>query len=137
MSASFNLDTIRIMLHVLAVTVWLGGQIVMLALLPVLRGANVEGLPAAAARGFQRVAWPAFILAFFTGIWNILVVDMASATSGYNAVFGIKFLLVIASGAAAFIHSRTDKPSLRGMTGALGFLAALGAFVLGYVLSFH
>ncbi len=137
MSASFDIDTLRILLHVLAVTVWVGGQIVMLALLPVLRGAGVDGLAAEAARAFNKVAWPAFAVAFFTGIWNFLAVDVSNATSGWNAVFGIKFLLVVISGGAAFVHSVTDKPAIRGMTGALGFLSALGAFVLGFVISGH
>jgi len=135
MNASLSADTIRIFLHVLAVTVWLGGQIVMLALLPVLRGAGVEGLPAKAAQAFQRVAWPAFALAFVTGIWNILAVEMADASSGYNAVFGIKFLLVIVSGAAAWVHSKTDNPAVRGATGGIGFLAALVAMFLGFVMA--
>lgn len=137
MGATFDINTLRILLHVLAVTVWLGGQIVMLALLPVLRSADVEGLPAAAARAFNRVAWPAFALAFFTGIWNFLSVDPGDATAGWNAAFGIKFLLVLVSGGAAFAHSVTDKPAIRGITGALGFAAALGAFILGYVISIH
>lgn len=134
-SATFTVDTIRIFLHVLGVTVWLGGQIVMLALLPVLRGSDDDGIAARAARGFQSVAWPAFGLAFVTGMWNIFEVDMANATSGYNAVFGIKFLLVLVSGAAAFVHARSDVPAIKGMTGGVGFLAALVAMLLGFVMA--
>jgi putative copper export protein len=132
---NFSIDTIRIFLHILGVTVWVGGQVVMLSLLPVLRAAGVEGLPAKAAQAFQRVAWPAFGLAFITGIWNILEVDMAEATTAYNMVFGIKFLLVIISGIAAWIHAKSSKPSIKGMTGALGFVASLGALLLGFALT--
>ncbi len=131
---NFSIDTIRILLHVLGVSVWVGSQIVMLALLPVLRKADVEGLPAAAARGFNKVAWPAFALAFFTGIWNLMSLD-GSATTSYNVVFGIKFLLVIASGGAAFVHSNAQTPALRGITGGIGFAAALAAMILGFALS--
>ena len=105
-----------------------------LALLPVLRSAGVEGLPSKAAQAFQKVAWPAFGLAFVTGIWNILAVDMANTTFAYSMVFGIKFLLVLISGAAAFVHARTDKASIRGMTGGIGFLAAVVAMFLGFVM---
>jgi len=135
MNATLSADTIRIFLHILAVTVWLGGQIVMLALLPVLRSAGVEGLPKQAAQAFQKVAWPAFGVAFFTGIWNIFAVDMANASTGWNMVFGFKFLLVLVSGAAAFVHAQTTNPKIKGMTGGIGFLAALVAMFLGFVMS--
>ena len=134
MNATFNLDTIRIMLHVLGVTVWLGGQIVLVGILPVLREANVEGLPAQVARAFMKVAAPAFALTFLTGIWNLFEVDLQAASSGYNAVFGIKFILVLVSGFSASVHSRTDDPKKRAVTGALGLLSAFVAFFLGFVL---
>jgi len=133
--ASFDADTLRIFLHVFGVTVWVGGQIVMLSLLPVLRKAGVEGLPARAARGFQRVAWPAFGLAFVTGIWNIFAVDMADTTTAYSVVFGIKFLLVVLSGVAAYAHAKTANVAVKGITGAIAFGAALGAMILGYALN--
>ena len=135
MDASISTDTIRIFLHVLGVTVWLGGQVVMLSLLPVLRKTEDEGLPARAARAFQRVAWPAFGLAVVTGIWNIFAVDMENAETSYNVVFGIKFLLVIISGLAAWIHANSSKAPIKAMIGAIGFLAALAAMFLGYAMS--
>ncbi len=134
LDANFSIDTIRIFLHILGVTVWVGGQVVMLALLPVLRSAGVEDLPKQAAQAFQRVAWPAFGLAFVTGIWNIFEVDMGNATTAYSMTFGIKFLLVIISGMAAWIHGKSDKAAIKGMTGALGFVASLGALLLGFVI---
>jgi len=137
MSASFSLDTFRNVLHVLAVTVWLGGQIVMLSLLPVLRAAGVEGLPAQAARAFQRVAWPAFGIVFITGMWNLFEVELDNAETSWNVVFGIKFLFVLISGAAAWIHAKSTKPAIKGMTGAIGFIAALAAFILGFAISGH
>lgn len=133
--ANFSIDTIRIFLHVLGVTVWVGGQVVMLAMLPVLRAAGVEGLPAKAANAFQRVAWPAFGLAFITGIWNIFEVDMGNTTTAYSMVFGIKFLLVVISGMAAWIHAKSTKPAIKGMMGGLGFLTAVVAMLLGFMLS--
>jgi len=133
--ASFDTDTIRIFLHVLGVTIWVGGQIVMLSLLPVLRKAEVEGLPARAAQAFQRVAWPAFGLAFITGIWNIFAVDMGDTTTAYSVVFGIKFLLVVLSGIAAYAHAQAERAALKGMMGAIAFASALGAMILGYSLN--
>lgn len=131
---SFGLDDIRTILHLLGVVVWLGGQIVMLTLLPVLRrlGGDATRLAAAA---WGRVAWGFFGLAIITGIWNMFEVDMTSVSSGWNITFGIKFLLVIVTGAAAFVHQKADSAALKGITGALGFGAALGAFILGVALS--
>ncbi len=133
--ANFDADTLRIFLHVFGVTIWLGGQIVMLSLLPVLRKAEVEGLPARAARAFQRVAWPAYGLAFVTGMWNIFAVDMSDTTTAYSVVFGIKFLLVILSGVAAYAHATTKNVAVKGITGAIAFGSALGAMILGYALN--
>ena len=50
-----NWDTIRLFLHVLAATVWVGGQLTLAALVPALRGLGTE-IPRSAARAFNRVA---------------------------------------------------------------------------------
>jgi putative copper export protein len=52
-------DTIRLFLHVLAATVWVGGQLTLAALVPILRMQG-PGAPKAAARRFNLVAWPAY-----------------------------------------------------------------------------
>ena len=131
---NFTLDDLRTILHLLGVTVWVGGQILMLGLLPVLRGIGGDA-PAKAAAGFGRVAWPAFALIFITGMWNVFAVDMADVSFGWSMTFGFKFLLVLISGAAAFLHQRTNKPAMRGATGAIGFVTALAALVLGALMS--
>lgn len=131
---NFGSEQIRIILHLLAVIIWLGGQIVMLGLLPVLRSAGGD-LPASAARAWSRIAWPAFFVAVVTGIWNMLAVDLGNVSGGYNAVFGIKVLLVLISGLAAALHQSTDKAALKGLTGALGFVSALLAMIFGVLMS--
>src|SRR5436190_1269139 len=70
---SVSWDTIRLFLHVLAATVWVGGQITLAALVPVLRRLGAE-IPRTAARRFNLVAWPAFGVLIITGIWNIAAV---------------------------------------------------------------
>lgn len=132
-SAALDLDAIRIALHLLGMAVWIGGQIVMMALLPVVR--EVDGMPAKAAQAFGRVAWPAFGLAVVTGVWNILVVPMADVSTGYNAVLGVKVLLVVAAGVATFLHQRATTASMRGATAGIGFLASLVVVVLGTMLA--
>ncbi len=132
-SAAFDLDAIRIGLHLLGMAVWIGGQILMMALLPLLR--EVEGMPAKAALAFGRVAWPAFGLTIATGIWHILTIPMADVSSGYNAVLGVKLLLVVAAGVATFLHQRATTASMRGATAGIGFLASLIVVLLGSMLA--
>ena len=57
---SVSWDTIRLFLHVLAATIWVGGQLVLAALVPVLRRFGSEAVTAV-ARQFNRVAWAAFV----------------------------------------------------------------------------
>ncbi len=56
---SVSWDTIRLFLQVLAATVWVGGQITLAALVPVLRRLGGE-IPSTAARRFNRIARPTF-----------------------------------------------------------------------------
>ena len=128
-----DVDSIRIFLHLLGVTGWIGGQILMVGLLPLLRSLGPDAPRLAAAR-FARVAWPCFGLAIATGLWSLLAVGLAERDTGYLTALLVKLLLVGLSGAAAAIHSATKSPALRGATGALGGLAALGALFAGAVL---
>jgi putative copper export protein len=133
---SFDIDSIRTLLHLLAVAVWVGGQIVMLGLLPALRKLGGDA-PREVAAAFGKVTWPFFALAVVTGIWNFMwaLSEFDSLSSSYNMVFGIKFLAVIATGVAAFMHQQATTPKMRGITGGIGFMAALAAMILGVALA--
>ncbi len=122
-----DVDSIRVFLHLLGVAGWIGGQMVMVGLMPLLRTLGPDAPRLAAAR-FARVAWPCFGLAIATGI------DLGDRDTGYLTALLVKLLLVGLSGAAAAIHSTTRSAALRGATGALGALAALGALFAGAVL---
>lgn len=134
LTATLEVSTIRIFLHVLSVTVWVGGQIVMMGIMPILKEAGIDGLPAKVAKGFQALAWPAMAVAIFTGLWNILALNSVEKSFGWNMTFGIKFLFVVASGAGALMHSKTDDPKKKGLFGAIGFITAIVAMFLGYVI---
>ena len=128
-----GVDDIRIFLHLLGASVWIGGQIVLGALVPVLRGISPEA-PRLAANRFGRVAWPFFALAVATGIWNLFTLEFDGLDTSYQITLGIKLLLVAASGVAAFVHSNTANTALRGATGGGALVAGLGAFFLGVML---
>lgn len=127
-----TIDTVRLFIHVLAASVWVGGQIVLAGVVPSLQQVGSDATKAA-ANGFARVAWPAFAITFVTGIWNLLAVD-PSSSSEYNTTLGIKVLLVVVAGAAAFQHSRTSSVGVRAATGALGVVASVAVLFLGLLL---
>ena len=105
--AALDGDALRVFLHVIAVSVWLGGQIVVGGIVPMVRRSNPEALNTI-AKGFGRVAWPFFGLAVFTGIWNMMSVDGDETTGSWNAVLGVKMLVVVAAGALAWLHQNTS-----------------------------
>ena len=126
-------DSIRVFLHLLGVAGWVGGQIVMVGLLPLLRSLGPD-VPRIAAVRFARVAWPCFGLAVVTGIWSLFAVEIGDHDTGYLIALLVKLLLVGLSGVAAAVHATTRSVALRGATGALGGLAALGALFVGAAL---
>jgi putative copper export protein len=130
---SVHLDTLRLFLHVLAATIWVGGQLTLAALVPALRAAGTE-IPAVAARAFNRVAWPAFGVLVATGIWNVFA-ESDSVQGSYRTTLIVKIVLVIASGASAFLHSRARSTVGLAAFGTLTGLTALGALFVGVLLA--
>jgi putative copper export protein len=130
---SVGWDTIRLFLHVLAATVWVGGQLTLAALVPALRRLGAE-IPRAAARRFNRIAWPAFGVLIVTGIWNIAAVH-AQIHGGYQTTLVVKLIVVAVSGVTAALHARARKPVQVAVYGALTGLSALAALFLGVLLA--
>ena len=129
---SIDLDTVRLFLHVLGATVWVGGQITLAALVPALRAAGSD-VPRAAARAFNRVAWPAFGLLVLTGVWN--VVAEGDRGDAYQRTLVLKVVLVVASGATAWLHARATTRSSMAVYGALTGLTALATLFVGVLLA--
>jgi putative copper export protein len=127
-----DLETARLFLHVLAATIWVGGQLVLAALVPALRRAAPE-VPRVAARAFGRVAWPAFGVLVATGVWNI--VAEGDRGSAYRTTLTVKLAVVAASGVTAFLHARATTRRGMAVFGALTGATALGALLLGIVLA--
>ncbi|WP_323095374.1 hypothetical protein [Intrasporangium sp. YIM S08009] len=127
-----TVETLRLFLHVLAATVWVGGQITLAALVPALRAAGTE-VPKAAANAFNRVAWPAFGVLLLTGVWN--VVAEGDKGPAYERTLMVKYTLVIASGATAFLHARVASRKAMAIFGALTGLTALATLFVGIMLA--
>lgn len=149
MYLSVNGAMLVLWLHVIAATVWIGGQITLAALVPVLR--SVEGLPVLAARRFQWLAWTAFAVLIVTGVWN-----MQNAGIGWthlNATpagrtLRMKLAFVVLSGLGAAVHAYFVGPrasqgagtrtrALSGIFAGVGLLAAVIAALYGVVIAQH
>ncbi|MBI3688716.1 MAG: hypothetical protein HY241_15525 [Actinobacteria bacterium] len=126
-------DVVRLSLHVLAATVWVGGQITLAALVPALRAVS-DAAPRAAARRFTPVAWTAYVILVLTGAWNV-VVEQPDATSAWNTALVVKVGVVAASGTTAFLHGRARSTAGLAIYGALSGLTALAAVVVGVLLA--
>ncbi|WP_067793617.1 hypothetical protein [Actinomadura formosensis] len=120
---------VRIFLHVLAATIWVGGQITLGALVPVLRG--YEGLTKITARRYNMIAWPAFLVLVLTGVWNITAAGMSDAA---QRTLDVKLVFVLISGLAAFLHTRATSKAGLAVWGALGLIGALAALFFGVQL---
>ena len=124
--------TIRLTLHVLAATIWVGGQFTLAGLLPVLR--EHEGLAKKAARAFNRIAWPAFAVLVVTGMWNLAEIDVSNAPTSYQVTVFVKVAVAIVAGAAAAVHIAARSTLALAVGGAIGALASVAAVFLGILL---
>jgi putative copper export protein len=125
-------DSVRIFLHVLAATIWVGGQLTLAALVPVLRAEGAD-VPRRAARQFSKVAWSAFAVLVVTGLWNMQA-TRDEATGAYDDVLAVKLVVVAASGLTAWLHGRAQTRVDRAVFGALTAVTAVGALFLGVLL---
>jgi len=129
-----TLESFRLFLHVTAATVWVGGQLTLLGLLPILRELGPDA-PKAAARRFNVIAWSAFGVLFVTGIWNLLAESPGSKGTAWNATLGLKLVMVAATGIAAAFHAGARSKVVLAIGGAVSLLTGLAAVLLGILLS--
>jgi putative copper export protein len=127
-----DLETIRLFLHLLAATIWVGGQLTLAVLVPALRRRFPEA-PRAAAQAFNRVAWPAFAVLVATGIWNVAA-EADDASDRYRRTLVLKVVLVTVSGLTAWLHARSRSRRALAAFGALTGASALGALFVGVLL---
>jgi putative copper export protein len=122
--------TIRLFLHVIAATVWVGGQLTLAGLVPTLRAVSPDA-PRLAARQFNRIAWPAFGVLVLTGIWNVAEIDVSDRSTAYQVTLFVKLFLVALSGIAAFLHTQSRTKVGLAVWGAVGGLATVAALFFG------
>ena len=129
-----TLDSLRIFLHVLAVAVWVGGQIVLAGLVPTIRTSAPDALPKV-AQAFARVAWPAMIVIVFTGMWGLSASSTSESDTAYMVTFALKMVMVFIAVAATVVHSQASSKAAKAIGGALGLLGSLLAAYAGILLA--
>lgn len=125
--------TVRLFLHVLAATVWVGGQLTLVGLLPVARRLGPDATKAI-ARQFDRLAWPAFAVLVLTGVWNLVEVDVGDTSVEYQVTLGVKLVLVALSGIGAATHRVAASRRVLALGGAGAGLGGLAALFFGVLL---
>jgi putative copper export protein len=127
-------DTFRLFLHVLAASIWVGGQFALGGVVPTLRRVSPEATRPV-ARAFARMAWPAFAVLVITGLWNIAEVDVTNTDTAYQVTLMIKITLAVLSGVFAAVHSVGRTKLAVALCGSLGGLFAIGALFFGILLT--
>jgi uncharacterized membrane protein len=116
-------DTFRLFLHVLAACIWVGGQLTLGVVIPVLRPAADDPDPEAArvriravAQRFQVAAWIAFAVLVATGVWNLMALHVSQRGTAWMTTLLVKLFCVAGSGIAAAIHILVFAPQVRAAT---------------------
>jgi putative copper export protein len=124
---------VRLFLHVVAASVWVGGQITLAGLVPGLRSISPDA-PRTVARRFNRIAWSAFALVVLTGLWNLTEVDLTDRSTTYQVTLFVKLVAVALSGIGAALHAGARSKAALAVWGAVGLVAGLAAMLLGVQL---
>lgn len=126
-------DTWRLFLHVFTASVWVGGQVVLAGIVPIIRSENRD-LLSAVARQFARLSWAAFIMATLTGAWSVVEINVGDLSTEYQVVLFAKLLAAGMSAVAAVIHSLGNSKAAKGVGGAMALLFGLATMFLGELL---
>jgi putative copper export protein len=127
-------DTFRLFLHVLAASVWVGGQLTLAGLVSTVRTLG-DDAPRTVARRFNVIAWPAFVVLLLTGIWNLVAIDVGDTEVEYQVTLFVKLLFVALSGIAAFLHIHARTKVGLAVWGAIGAVSSLAALFFGVWLA--
>jgi len=133
-SLADGLGGFRIILHVLAASIWVGGQFTLAGLVPTIRTLG-EDAPKKVARAFGRLLWPAYALLIVTGFWNIGALTVKDASSAWKTVLAVKIVVVVVAGVAVFLHQRATSRRATAVWGAIGAVASVAALCLGVFLA--
>lgn len=114
--------------HLLSVSVWTGGLLVLAALVVALRKAGAErALLQAAARQFGRVSWIAMGLAVVTGLAQVHLMAMPWTYGRLHVKLGL-VALAIALALGHQLTARRSSPAARGIVQLLIIVVSLAIY---------
>ena len=126
-------DGVRLSIHVWAATIWVGGQFTVAGLVPTVKQLGADA-PKRVANAFARIMWPAYAVLLVTGFWNVAATQKGQPSS-WKVVLGVKIAVVLFSGLAAWLHSRSKSRRELAIWGSAAGLSATAALVLGVFLA--
>jgi putative copper export protein len=129
-----GLEAVRLTLHVLAATIWVGGQIVLVGLVGPARRVGPD-VPTALASAFARLAWPAYAVLVVTGFWNLSTFHWADQSGAWKAVLIAKVVVVAAAGVGSLLHTRATSRAALALWGSVAGLASVAALAMGVLLA--
>ena len=125
---------VRLSLHVLAATIFVGGQLTVAGLLTTVRSLG-SGAARAVAQRFATLAWPAYVVLVGTGFWNVVATKPSTEPAAWRVVLIVKIVVVALAGAAAYAHQRSTSKAGLAAFGSIAGTASLAAVVLGVLLA--
>ena len=129
-----GLEALRLTLHVLAASIWVGGQIVVMGMVGPARSFDPDG-PKALARAFARLAWPAYAVLVITGFWNLSTFHWAAQSSAWKAVLIAKIVVVALAGLATLLHTQASSRAALAWWGSIAGVASVAALTMGVLLA--
>jgi putative copper export protein len=133
-------------LHVIAASIWIGGQVTVAVVIPALR--RYSALARTVGQRYQMIAWPAYLVLVVTGILNVGNAglpwsDLSDSTVGRTLM--VKLGFVGLSGLAAAVHAflqaprrsdiATSRPVASALLGSSSLLAAVIAALYGVAIA--
>ncbi|HEX4245177.1 MAG TPA: hypothetical protein VHY77_06405, partial [Acidimicrobiales bacterium] len=117
-------DGIRLTLHVLAASIWVGGQFAMAGLVPTARGVSADA-PKKLAQALAVLLWPAFAVLVITGFWNISTITLSGQSTAWKAVLIVKLVVVVIAGVGVYLHQRSSTKRALAVWASVGGMASV------------
>lgn len=129
-----SVEAVRLSLHVLAAAVWVGGQFTLASMVPPARKIS-DDATGVLARGFARMAWPAYAVLVITGFWNIAATHPSKQSTAWQAVLWCKIAVVALAGGATLLHQRARSRGAIAAWGSVAGLSSTAALIMGVLLA--
>ena len=127
-------DALRLFLHILAASIWVGGQFVMLGVLEPARKIGPFAM-VKLCKMLGWLSWPAFVVLVATGLWNLSTFDGMPKTTAWTVVLWVKVGLVAVAGLSAWMHGKITLKWESETLAVVGTVTSVLALVAGVMLA--